>query len=188
MFENYFKRIKNFNKLLIEHYVRILYNHTYKLIVTYALLNILFTICLTKFYFTTNTERLTFVRDSESFKLANEINELFIFKPNVSQFSHRLTDFGYYVDIIIKSKIENETNLIDKKFLNEYNWFFSQLQNISFEYNNQTYVYENLCSRRFDKCAIEGKFRDFSYSNPRLRHNYIFSFPRWRISTSKISV
>ncbi len=184
MFNKFFYDIKNLNKRLIENYVKFLFYNTYKFIVVYIVINVVLNMCLMKLHVTQDAQKLTFTRQSESFKMMPEINSLFHYNANESHFTHRLTDFGYFVDIIIKSKT-NDTNLINQNVLDEYNQLFAHIMNLTIVDSGKTYGYRDLCAKRLDKCAIEGQRVIFLSS---VCFFYYLDFcSRWNIEPEEVS-
>jgi hypothetical protein len=159
MFDLIYLKLKKFHDKLSHQYTCLLNEYPYILISFYLLLNILFIILLfiIKINISLNTQNLLVTKNSEYPALKQEISVLFEQNQSKRHFAQQLLDGGYYIDVILKSKSSVDTNLINSTYLDEYDFLFNEIMNLSIIQNNKTYSYkDDLCARRLQKCSIEG--------------------------------
>jgi len=122
MFDLIYLKLKRFHDKLSYNYACLINKYSIFLIAAYLLFNILFIIFLIVFKINVSlsTQEFTFTKNSEYAALKREINNLFEHNQRERHYLQQLVDSGYYIDVIISSKLPNE-NLINKKILEDYN-------------------------------------------------------------------
>jgi len=150
------------------------------LVFLYFLFSIILSFGLLQLKFNVDTDKITFVQQSQSLQNAHYLNKTFLFDQHNRYFLNKLLDLGHYVEIIVlvrdpgsnerKSNdelLKPQFNIINKTIIEEINQLFDSIVTLSFndtDFNGsyRTYTYLNdLCARRLHKCSIEnGLFRN----------------------------
>ena len=177
MFDFIYLKLKRNHDKLAYYYTSLITKYSVVFIAAYFLLNITFIVLLVTFNLEIDlsTQKYSFPKNSEYPALKDEISGLFEQNQSQRHFAQQLVDSGYYIDLIIKSKSNENQNLINQTLLDEYSALFSQIMNLSVEYNNRTYNYiDDLCAKRLNKCSIEGGILNSKAFQEKLLKNQVF--------------
>jgi hypothetical protein len=164
MFRSTFAKLRDFYNKSSHLYASFLVHNVSLILVVYSIfiISLSFGIFKIEFINQTQMEEYTIPRESESKQDIIKIKNTFYFNQTQNYFAHRLTDIGYFVEIIITPKSSNNTtnnDLIHQKYLNDYNYIYDKIINLEIHdvESNKTLKYsQDLCSKRLNKCAIEG--------------------------------
>ena len=167
MFKSGFIRLRNIYNSISKLYTLIILHHPYVTIICYLLLITSFSLGLFQIRFDRDSERLTELRNSRFRRDKSLLDETFVIDHRERFLQYKITDIGYYIEIIVKSK--NDSIRFGKEhphLFEEYNTFFDHLLELTIEDHVESggdsaddikvYKYEHLCARRLDRCAIEG--------------------------------
>lgn len=162
MFKSGFIRLRNVYNSISKLYTLIIVQHPLATIICYILLMTSFSLGLFQLKFDADSESLTELHSSRSRRHKQYLDEIFPLRQDEGFLQYRLTNMGYYVEVIIKTKNGTMFSKENQRLFEEYYKFFDLLMDLDVidtgggDGEVYSYKYNQLCASRLGKCAVEG--------------------------------
>lgn len=183
MFRLVYSKLKKTYIRISKIYALFAVNKPFNLITFYLILTLGLTVWLFNTKLISDTETLTYIKNSISLKNMKIISNEFPQDQYNRYFQHQLTNLGHYAEVIIKLKSGKKTypadnyysdyetnNFLNESIFKEYNKFYDDIIQIKIENdyqekdlitkdtnNTKNFVsYLDICPKRMKKAAVEG--------------------------------
>lgn len=160
MFEKLYVKLNSIYEKIFESYGYFLSKYYKQILIASFIINLILSSGILRLKILTDTDELFNVKNSQAKKEETYIKNLFnLAKMEDNFYIHQLPDLGMYAEINFHVAKDPKENILQKIYINEISNIHKQIMNKVYFTNdttNKTYFYNDLCTRRFNQCLIDG--------------------------------